>query len=145
MNGGENIRNNSVQLNERRRFDQRQPECVGQWESKLSCWDSSEVATVMVSQGGCRDSYRLMDFHRAASEAPHQRLFANARCANVCVHVTERLCLCLGGSETCWANVAISEAGSTFATIACLCFLFGLDPLIFPCNGREEATEIGFL
>lgn len=86
-----------------------------------------------------------MDFHRAASEAPHQRLFANARCTNVCVHVTELLCLCLGGSETCRANVAISEAGRRFPTIACLCFLFGLDPLIFPCNGCKKATEIGFL
>lgn len=28
---------------------------------------------------------RLMDFHGALQEAPHQRLFANARHTNVCV------------------------------------------------------------
>lgn len=144
MNGEENIRNNSVQLNKRRSFDQGQPKCVGQWESELRCWDSSEVVGVVVSQGGCRNSYRLVDFHRAVKEAPHQRLFANARCTNACVRVTELLCVCLGGSEG--ANVAISsEAGRRFATIAWLCFLFGLDPVIFPYNGCEEATEIRFL
>lgn len=100
----------------------------------------------MVSQRGCRDSYGLMDCHRAVREAPCQRLFANTRHTNVRVHVTELLCVCLGGSEIYGANVAISsEAGRRFATIARLCFLFGLDPVIFPCNGCEETAEIGFL
>lgn len=62
----------------------------------------------------------------------------------MCACVTELLCVCLGRSEG--ANVAVSsEAGRRFATIARLCFLFGLDPVIFPYNGCEEATEIGFL
>lgn len=94
MHGGENMRNNSVQLNKRRNFSQRQLKCVCQWESELSCWDSSDVVIVVVSQGECRDSYGLMDFHSTVREAPHQRLFANARRTNVCVRVTE-LALCV--------------------------------------------------
>lgn len=42
-------------------------------------------------------------------------------------------------------NVVISEGGRRFSTIAWLCFLFVLDPVIFPCNGYEKASEIGFL
>lgn len=100
----------------------------------------------MASEEGCRDSYGLMDCGRAVREAPHQILFANARHTNACVRVTELLCVCLGGSETRGANVAISsEAGRRFATIAQLCFPFGLDPVIFPCNGCEETAEIRFL
>lgn len=144
--GGENIRNNSVQLNERNNFNQRQPKHICQWESELSCWDSSNVVIVVVSQGLCRGSYRLMDFDRAVREAPHQRLFANTRCTNVRVRVTELLSMCSGGSETYRANVAVSsEAGRRFATVAWLRFLFGLDPVIFPCNECEEITEIRFL
>lgn len=90
--------------------------------------------------------YSLADLHREVQEAPHQRLFANARHTNVCVCVTELLCVCSGGSETYGVNVAISsEAGRRFATISGLCFLFGLDPVIFPFSGCEEATEIKFL
>lgn len=86
-----------------------------------------------------------MDFHGALQEAPHQRLFANTRHTNVYMCVTELLCLCLGGSETYGANVVISEGGRRFSTIAWLCFVFVLDPVIFPCNGCEKASEIGFL
>jgi len=143
MHSGQKIRNKSVQLKERRSFDQRQPKCICQWESKLSCWDSSDV---LVNQGEHRDGYGLMDFHRAVREASHQRLFANTRHTNVCVHVTELLCVCLGGSETDRENVAVSsEAARRFVTVAWLCFLFGSDPVIFPCNGCEETTEIRFL
>lgn len=86
-----------------------------------------------------------MDFHGVLQEAPHQRLFANARHTNVDVCVTELLCLCLGGSEIHRANVAISEGGRRLFTVVWLCFLFVLDPVIFHCNGCEKASEIGFL
>lgn len=50
------IRNNSVLLSERRNFDKKQPKCLCKWESEVSCWNSSEVAIVVVNQGQCRDT-----------------------------------------------------------------------------------------
>lgn len=83
-------------------------------------------------------------FPRISPISSHQRLFANTRHTNVCVCVTELLCLCLGGSQTYRVKVVISGGGRV-STIAWLCFLFVLDRVIFLCNGCEKASEIGFL
>lgn len=144
MYGGDNIRSNSVLFKERRNFDKRWPKCLCYWERELSCWNPSEIVTVLVHQGQCSDGCKLMYFLRAVWEAPHQRLFANAGRTNVCVCVcvTELLSVCSGGSETYRVNVAISsEAGERLITISRLCFMFGLDPVIFLFTGFEEASE----
>lgn len=90
---------------------------------------------------------KLLQAYRFPWSSPvssHHRLFANTRHTNVCVCVTELLCLCLGGSEMYGVKVVIFEGGRV-STIARLCFLFVLDRVIFPCNGCEKASEIGFL
>lgn len=142
------IRNNSVLLSERTNFDKRQPKCLCKWESEVSCWNSSEVDIVVVNQGQCRDTHKATALRICTEQSKrlHIRDYLQTQGIQMCVCVTELLCVYSGGSETYGVNVAISsEAGRRFATISGLCFLFGLDPVIFPFSGCEEATEIKFL
>lgn len=95
MYGGDNIRSNSVLFKERRNFDKRWPKCLCYWERELSCWNPSEIVTVLVHQGQCSDGFKLMYFLRAVWEAPCQRLFANAGRTNVCVCVCNWAAVCV--------------------------------------------------
>lgn len=141
------LSSNSAQLSKRRSFHQKhvsamclsvpkQTKLLGDFRSCYCCGKPR----------GVQGRLQACGFPRVVWEALQQKSFANTKCTNDCVHVTELSSVCLGGSETYSTNPAVSsEAGSRFATIAWLRFLFGLDPVIFLCNGCEEATEIGFL